>query len=249
LVLIPEQEKLLAEKAQLDGAIAEITARHDTLITDNARLVRAFEAAQGEISHLVYERDQLVAAKASLETLLAKTQAEGAEETGRLVSQLNARTASIKAVIAACSDRTLWSPLARSRHSWLRRFSYASVQLLHLRKRRRAKALIEKANRARDASEWVQAAHNYREGLSLMPDNAAVWVQYGHALKESGYVGEAEAAYRRSLEIDASVADTHLQLAHALKLQGRRFEAVAACLRAIMLDPTLAYVLQELIVL
>jgi tetratricopeptide (TPR) repeat protein len=249
LALIAEQEKLLAEKAQLDGTIAQITARHDALITDNARLDRALEAAQGEITDLLYERDQLAAAKASIETLLAKTQAEGAEETGRLASQLNARTASIKAVIAACSDRTLWSPLARSRHSWLRRFSYASVQLLRLRKRRRAKVLIEKANRARDASEWVQAAHNYREGLSLVPDDAAVWVQYGHALKESGYVGEAEAAYRRSLEIDASVADTHLQLAHALKLQGRRFEAVAACFRAITLDPTLSYVLQELIVL
>jgi hypothetical protein len=48
---------------------------------------------------------------------------------------------------------------------------------------RQAKGLIEKANRARDASEWVQAAHYYREGLSLIPDNAAVWVQYGHALK------------------------------------------------------------------
>jgi tetratricopeptide (TPR) repeat protein len=180
---------------------------------------------------------------------LAKTQAEGAEETGRLANQLNSRTVSIKAVIAACSDRTLWLPPTRSRHSWLRRLPYAAVPSLRLKKRRRAKALIEKANRARDASEWVQAAHNYREGLSLIPDNAAVWVQYGHALKASGCVGEAEAAYRRSLEIDASVADTHLQLAHALKLQGRRVEATAACFRAIMLDSTLSYVLQELVVL
>ena len=248
LALIAEQERLLAEKAQLDGTIAQITARHDALITDNARLDRALEAAQGEITDLLYERDQLAAAKASIETLLAKTQAEGAEETGRLASQLNARTASIKAVIAACSDRTLWSPPTPARHSWLRRYYYDLVPLLRRRKRRRAKMLIEKANRARDASEWVQAAHNYREALSLVPDDAAVWVQYGHALKESGYVGEAEAAYRRSLEIDASVADTHLQLAHALKLQGRRFEAVAACFRAITLDPTLSYVLQELIV-
>ncbi len=213
LALIAEQEKLLAEKAQLNGAVAEITSRHDTLITDNARLDRVFEAAQGEISDLVYERDQLAAAKASIETLLAKTQAEGAAETGRLARQLNARTASIKAVIAACSDRTLWSPPRRSQHSSLRRLPFASVRLLRLRKRRRAKALIEKANHARDAGEWVQAAHNYRAGLSLMPDAAAVWVQYGHALKESGHVGEAAAAYRRSLEIDASVADTHLQLA------------------------------------
>jgi tetratricopeptide (TPR) repeat protein len=249
LALTADQERLLADKAQLDGAIAATTARHDTLITDNARLDRAFEAAQGEISDLVRERDQLAAAKASIETLLAKTQAEGAEETGRLASQLNTRTANIKAVIAACSDQTLWLPSTRSRHLWLRRLPYASVPLLRLKKRRRAKGLIEKANRARDASEWVQAAHNYREGLGLMPDNAAIWVQYGHALKESGYVGQAEAAYRRSLEIDASIADTHLQLAHALKLQGRRFEAVAACFRAIMLDPTLSSVLQELIVL
>jgi tetratricopeptide (TPR) repeat protein len=66
-----------------------------------------------------------------------------------------------------------------------------------------------------------------------------VWVQYGHALKESGNLPEAEEAYRTSLEIDAGVADTHLQLGHALKIQGRKIEASAAYLRALALDPAL----------
>jgi hypothetical protein len=44
-------------------------------------------------------------------------------------------------------------------------------------------------------------------------------VQYGHALKESGNVREAENAYRKSLEFDADIADTHLQAGHAVKIE------------------------------
>jgi tetratricopeptide (TPR) repeat protein len=172
------------------------------------------------------------------------------EEVGRLTNELGARNATLRAVIAACSDRTLWAAQpAQSRHSWLRRL-HSLIPLPHLREPvRQAKALIGKADRARDAGEWVQAAQNYREALNLLPDNAPIWVQYGHALKASDCVVEAEAAYRRSLELNASVADTHLQLAQTLKLQGRREEAVAAYLRAIILDPALSHGSQELMVL
>jgi tetratricopeptide (TPR) repeat protein len=223
-ILTAEQARLLADNAQLDCAIAEISAREDALTANNARLDRAFLVAQSEISGLV-------------------------EEIRRLGDQLNARTSNIKAVLAAFSDRNLWFPPRRSRLLWLRRLGQASTSLLRQNKRRRASALIKKADHARDANEWLQAAESYREALTLTPEIAAAWVQYGHALKEIGYLGEAEAAYRKSLEIDASVADTHLQLARALELQGRRFEAVAACIRGIMLDHSLSYVLQKVIAL
>jgi hypothetical protein len=42
------------------------------------------------------------------------------------------------------------------------------------------------------------AARLYREALADMANAPEMWVQYGHALKESGNVGEAEAAYRPS---------------------------------------------------
>ena len=98
---------------------------------------------------------------------------------------------------------------------------------------------ISRADRARDSRDWVSAARYYRKALDQKPDNPPIWVQYGHALKESGDLGEAENAYRKSLELDADVADTHLQLGHALKIQGRKIEASAAYLRALALNPAL----------
>jgi tetratricopeptide (TPR) repeat protein len=92
----------------------------------------------------------------------------------------------------------------------------------------------------------VSAAQYYRKALDQEPNNPPIWVQYGHALKESGNLGEAENAYRKSLELDADVADTHLQLGHVLKIQGRRIEASAAYLRALVLDPALDHASIEL---
>jgi glycosyltransferase involved in cell wall biosynthesis len=108
------------------------------------------------------------------------------------------------------------------------------------------KRLISRADRARDSRNWGSAARYYREALDLKPDNAGIWVQYGHALKESGKLAEAENAYRQSLEWGADVADTHLQLGHALKLQGRKIEASLAYLRALALDPALDHASFEL---
>jgi glycosyltransferase involved in cell wall biosynthesis len=106
--------------------------------------------------------------------------------------------------------------------------------------------LISRGDRARDSRDWVSAARYYRKALDQKPDNPPIWVQFGHALKESGNLGEAEAAYRKSLELDADVADTYLQLGHALKIQGRTIEASAAYLRALALDPALDHASFEL---
>jgi glycosyltransferase involved in cell wall biosynthesis len=111
------------------------------------------------------------------------------------------------------------------------------------------KPLISRADRARDARDWVTAARYYRKALDQNPDNPPIWVQYGHALKESGSLSKAEDAYRKSLELDGDVADTHLQLGHALKIQGRKIEASAAYLRALALDPGLDHASAELKVL
>src|SRR6516225_8014101 len=105
---------------------------------------------------------------------------------------------------------------------------------------------ISRADRARDSRDWVSAAQYYRKALDHKQNNPPIWVQYGHALKESGDLGEAENAYRKSLELDADVADTHLQLGHALKIQGRKIEASAAYLRALALDPALDHASSEL---
>ncbi|MBV8482633.1 MAG: glycosyltransferase, partial [Verrucomicrobia bacterium] len=105
---------------------------------------------------------------------------------------------------------------------------------------------VSRADRARDSRDWVSAARFYQRALDQNPDNAPIWVQYGHALKESGKLQEAEAAYRRSLELAPDVADTHLQLGHVLKIQGRKIEASAAYLRALVLDPKMDHASFEL---
>ena len=106
--------------------------------------------------------------------------------------------------------------------------------------------LISRGDRARDSRDWVSAAQYYQKALDQKPNNPPIWVQYGHALKESGNLAEAEKAYRKSLEFGAEVADTHLQLGHVLKIQGRKIEASAAYLRALVLDPGLEHASLEL---
>jgi len=95
---------------------------------------------------------------------------------------------------------------------------------------------IARADRARDAGQWARAARHYRQALSEEPELPAIWVQYGHMLKELGDVPAAEAAYRQSLRFDPENADTHLQLGHALNLQGRAEAAEAAYRNAAALN-------------
>jgi tetratricopeptide (TPR) repeat protein len=96
-----------------------------------------------------------------------------------------------------------------------------------------------KADEARYAGQWRLAADHYRRALDEEPRAPAIWVQYGHVLKLSGELAEAEAAYRESLRFDPDNADTYLQLGHVLALQNRPVEAANAYRRALALDPTL----------
>ncbi len=118
---------------------------------------------------------------------------------------------------------------------------------LPLRAREPDTARVYRANRARNAGEWELAARCYREVLQDLPNASAIWVQYGHALKESGNLGEAEDAYRRSISLTPDEADTHLQLGHVLKLQGRIDEARDAYLRSARLDPGRRHARDELV--
>src|SRR5271156_5099810 len=130
--------------------------------------------------------------------------------------------------------------------------SDSMVDRPHRSLRRRKPDFVTLADRARDARQWELAAQLYRQALDRHPDNQPIWVQYGHALKESGELrdpdklAQAELAYRRALLLDRGAADTYLQLGHVLKLQGKTEEARAAYLCAFALDPAMPYPLQEL---
>jgi glycosyltransferase involved in cell wall biosynthesis/Tfp pilus assembly protein PilF len=97
--------------------------------------------------------------------------------------------------------------------------------------------VLATASRAQADRRWAEAARHYQIYLSLMPEDAAIWVQYGHALKEQSLFDAAGVAYRRSIALKGGVADTHLQLGHLLKLQERLEDAVDAYLIAHQLDP------------
>ena len=116
----------------------------------------------------------------------------------------------------------------------------------------RERGVIGLANRARDAGEWGLAVRLYRKALDRNSRNPPIWVQYGHALKESGArrdpdkLAQAEIAYRTALFLDPGIADTYLQLGHVLKLQGKTEEAQACYLHALALDSSTSYPLDEL---
>jgi tetratricopeptide (TPR) repeat protein len=105
--------------------------------------------------------------------------------------------------------------------------------------RRPKPSLITLADRARDAGQCELAARHYRAALDRSPRNSPIWVQYGHVLKETGHLVEAEGAYRRAIEMAPNMADPHLQLGHVLKMLGNRGEAATAYRRALNLDPAL----------
>lgn len=110
----------------------------------------------------------------------------------------------------------------------------------------RAASLAKQADAARDLRDWPTAATAYAASLGLDPDRADLWVQLGHARKESGDLDGAHAAYLESVSRVPDLADTHLQIGHVRKLQGALDDAGAAYLRAAELDPSLKYPIDEL---
>ena len=106
--------------------------------------------------------------------------------------------------------------------------------------------LLSDADRARDERRWRDAAKHYGAYLESRPQDAAIWVQYGHALKESGDLDAAEAAYKQSLTLSPEVADTHLQLGHLCKLKRNFSGAIAAYREALRIDSKLLDAMHEL---
>src|SRR5215831_9669644 len=108
-----------------------------------------------------------------------------------------------------------------------------------------AENLIASGDSYRDARNWIAAAAHYRAALDVDRGLAHIWVQYGHALKESRQLEAAEEAYQRALSIE-DLADTHLQLGHLHKIMGRRREAESDYVRALERQPTFAEARAEL---
>lgn len=94
------------------------------------------------------------------------------------------------------------------------------------------------AIRAAKAGDWAGATRKYGGLVSISPGHAPYWVQYGHALKETGRLRDAAQAYATALKLDPVKADAHLQVGHALKLLERRADAEQAYRQAFQLAPS-----------
>ncbi len=99
--------------------------------------------------------------------------------------------------------------------------------------------LLAAADLARDNRKWAEAAKFYRQYLAVRAEDAPIWVQLGHALKELGDLGEAEAAYKKSAALAPDVADTRLQLGHLYKKMRNFSDAIAAYREAARIDDML----------
>ena len=102
-----------------------------------------------------------------------------------------------------------------------------------------ARLTLAQANAARDRHAWPVAAALYDLYLAAPPwsQRADIWVQLGHARKESGDLPGALAAYLRAIELSPSVADTHLHLGHLHKRMGDTASALALLTEAERLEP------------
>lgn len=78
---------------------------------------------------------------------------------------------------------------------------------------------ISEARNAARSQNWAKAEYIYSTVLQHHPNMAAIWVQYGHALKEQGKVEQATEAYVKAATIVPTV-DTFLQLGHGYRLLG-----------------------------
>lgn len=107
------------------------------------------------------------------------------------------------------------------------------------KRRRRAAELIRKADRAKNAGAWGQAADFYHQALKLVPERAGTWVQYGHVLRENEDPTAAAQAYVEAIARRPDVGETHLYLARALLLTGALGEAELALKAALEIDPAL----------
>ena len=87
------------------------------------------------------------------------------------------------------------------------------------------KRLRQDGDAARDAKNWDAAANAYGAYLKIRDSDAAIWVQYAHALKEQGQTGKSEQAYRRAIALMPTDPDVQLHLAHLLKRLNRPDDA------------------------
>jgi len=79
----------------------------------------------------------------------------------------------------------------------------------------------------RDRANWAAASYHYMKLLEHEPADAALWLQHGHVLKETGLFAQARRSYERARVLRPEDPEPQLQLAILSKIQGN-FDAAEA---------------------
>ena len=130
--------------------------------------------------------------------------------------------------LGAAEDRVRGPALgvAPARRKPLRARAISVLNALNPAARRRLE-ILRRGNAARDRREWAAAAHHYERYLQDRPDHFAIWVQLGHARKESGWLEGAVQAYEGAYKLDPHDADLLLNFGHLYKVMGKRDLAIS----------------------
>ena len=70
-----------------------------------------------------------------------------------------------------------------------------------------------RADRARDRRQWAPASRNYERYLAQVADDGPIWIQLGHARKESGDLAGAKIAYVQALTLAGGGGEAQRHLA------------------------------------
>jgi len=97
--------------------------------------------------------------------------------------------------------------------------------------------IIDRANAARDAGDFRDAALLYEEALRLRPNDAAIHVQCANMLKDVGRHASSEEHYKAALALRPNDSDAWHQLGHLYKSWGRLDRAESAYGNASKLRP------------
>jgi ADP-heptose:LPS heptosyltransferase len=97
--------------------------------------------------------------------------------------------------------------------------------------------MVKRADAARDAGRYRDAAMLYSESLRLVPGKAGVHIQCGHMFKEAGDLASAGEHYLEAQRLTPGDPDLALQLGHYYRSLGRLEQAATAYERAIALKP------------
>ena len=211
-----------------EALLSDQARRMNELERENQRLLQAVADLTAEKTQVVQERDDLSRANAVLRGRLAATEQRQQDLIDESRRWFEAATASPPPDPGAAI------------HPVLTLFGGIEVmRRLAPRFDRRQRLLGHAADEARDRQQWELAARLYRERLVLNPNNAAIWIQYGHSLKEAGQIEAAREAYDMAVKADPKSAVGYFFLGHVLQLLGHTQEAGEAFRTSIALDPRL----------